>query len=454
MVPCEKILETAMREGASLIGLSGLITPSLDEMVHVAHEMQRLGLALPLLIGGATTSPAHTSVKIDPQYEGPVVYVKDASRSVGVCQSLVTEGTRAEFVARAKEEHAQRREQHKGKKIKAPQLTLGAARTNRFPIDWRAYQPPRPAVLGVRAFDDYPLEELLRYIDWMPFFNAWEFSGKFPDILTDPVVGETASTLYADARRMLKTLIAEKWIQARGVIGLFPANSVDDDDVEVYADDSRQRVVARLHFLRQQKGKPGGQSHDCLADFVAPKSSGVPDYVGGFAVTAGIGIEPHVARFEAAHDDFSAILLKALADRLAEAFAERMHERVRREFWGYARDERLMNAQLIREEYRGIRPAPGYPACPDHTEKATLWRLLDAERNAGIRLTESFAMYPAAAVSGCYFSHPEARYFAVGKIDLDQVQNYASRKGIPLSEAERWLAPNLGYGTGTDADAA
>jgi 5-methyltetrahydrofolate--homocysteine methyltransferase len=454
MVPCAKILETALREGATLIGLSGLITPSLDEMVHVAHEMQRLGLTLPLLIGGATTSPAHTSVKIDPQYEGPVIYVKDASRSVGVCQSLVTEGARAEFVARAKEDHAQRREQHKGKKIKAPQLTLGAARANRFQVDWQAYQPPRPALLGVRAFEDYPLEELLRYIDWMPFFNAWEFSGKFPDILTDPVVGETASNLYADARRMLKTLIAEQWLHARAVIGLFPANSVDDDDVEVYADESRERVIARLHFLRQQKGKPSGQSHDCLADFVAPKSSGVADYIGGFAVTAGIGIEPHVERFQAAHDDYSAILLKALADRLAEALAERMHERVRREFWGYARDERLLNPQLIREEYRGIRPAPGYPACPDHTEKATLWQLLDAERNAGIRLTESFAMYPAAAVSGCYFSHPEARYFAVGKIDFDQVQNYASRKGIPLSEAERWLAPNLGYGTDSDADAA
>ncbi|HEY4645260.1 MAG TPA: methionine synthase [Steroidobacteraceae bacterium] len=453
MVPCDKILETARREGASLIGLSGLITPSLDEMVHVAHEMQRLDLRLPLLIGGATTSPAHTSVKIDPQYEGPVVYVKDASRSVGVCQSLITEATRGEFVARIKEEHAQRREQHRGKKIKAPQLTLGEARANRFSIDWHTYQPPRPTLLGVRAFDDYPLQELLRYIDWMPFFNAWEFSGKYPDILTDPVVGESAGNLYADARRMLKTLIAEQWVHARGVIGLFAANSVDDD-VEVYADDSRQRVIARLHFLRQQKGKPSGQSHDCLADFVAPKASGVADYIGAFAVTTGLGIEQHVERFQAAHDDYSAILLKALTDRLAEAFAERLHERVRREFWGYARDERLMNPELIREEYRGIRPAPGYPACPDHTEKATLWRLLDVERNAGIRLTESFAMYPAAAVSGCYFSHPEARYFAVGKIDLDQVQNYASRKEISLQEAERWLAPIVGYGTDSDADAA
>jgi 5-methyltetrahydrofolate--homocysteine methyltransferase len=454
MVSCEKILETARREGADLIGLSGLITPSLDEMVHVAHEMQRLDFQVPLLIGGATTSPAHTSVKIDPQYEGPVVYVKDASRSVGVCQSLVGASTRDDFIARAKEDHAQRREQHRGKKVKAPQLNLGQARANRARIDWMSYQPPRPAFLGVRAFDDYPLEELVRYIDWMPFFNAWEFGGKFPDILTDPVVGEATCNLYADARRMLKTLIAQRWVKARAVIGLFPANSVDEDDIEVYADESREQVIARFHHLRQQKGKPAGQSHDCLADFIAPKTSGVPDYIGGFAVTAGVGLEEHVTRFQAAHDDYSAILVKALTDRLAEAFAERLHERVRREFWGYARDEKLGNEELIRETYRGIRPAPGYPACPDHTEKATLWRLLDAERNSGIRLTESFAMYPTAAVSGCYFSHPEARYFAVGKIDLDQVQNYASRKGIPLEEAQRWLAPNLGYETESDADAA
>jgi 5-methyltetrahydrofolate--homocysteine methyltransferase len=362
--------------------------------------------------------------------------------------------TRADFIARAKHEHAQRREQHRGKRVKAPQLTLGQARANRYKIDWASYQPPRPAFLGVRAFDDYPLEELVRYIDWMPFFNAWEFAGKFPDVLTDPAVGEATCNLYADARRMLKTLIAERWVKARGVIGLFPANSVDEDDIEVYADESRTQVIARLHHLRQQKGKPAGQSHDCLADFVAPKASGIPDYIGAFAVTAGLGVDEHVARFQAAHDDYSGIIVKALTDRLAEAFAERLHERVRREFWGYAREEKLSNDELIREAYSGIRPAPGYPACPDHTEKATLWRLLDIERNAGMRLTESFAMYPAAAVSGCYFSHPEARYFAVGKIDLDQVQNYASRKGIPLEEAQRWLAPNLGYETDSDADAA
>jgi len=454
MVPAEKILETARREGADLIGLSGLITPSLDEMVHVAREMQRQDLKLPLLIGGATTSPAHTSVKIDPQYAGPVIYVKDASRSVGVCQSLVTAEIRGNFIARAKEDHAHRREQHRGKKTKSPQHSLGQARANKARIDWSRYQPPRPTFLGVRAFDDYPLEELTHYIDWMPFFNAWEFSGKFPDILTDPTVGEAASSLYADARRLLKTVIAEKWLVARGVIGLFPANSVDDDDIEVYADDSRQRVIAKLHHLRQQKGKPPGQSHDCLADFVAPRPSGAADYIGAFAVTAGIGIEEHVRRFEAAHDDYRAIILKALADRFAEAFAERLHERVRRELWGYAPAERLGNEQLIREEYTGIRPAPGYPACPDHTEKATVWRLLDVDRRAGIQLTESFAMYPTAAVSGWYFSHPDARYFAVGKIDLDQVQNYASRKGIPVAEAQRWLSPNLGYDTDPDADAA
>jgi 5-methyltetrahydrofolate--homocysteine methyltransferase len=306
----------------------------------------------------------------------------------------------------------------------------------------------------VRVFDDYSLEDLTRYIDWMPFFNAWEFGGKFPDILTDAKVGEQASNLYADARRMLKQIIRERWLIARGVTGLFPANSVDDDDVEVYTDESRTRVLARLHFLRQQKGKPAGQPHLALADFVAPKASGRRDYIGAFAVTAGIGIEPHLERFAKAHDDYSSIMLKALADRLAEAFAERLHERVRREFWGYAPEERLSNEQLIREDYRGIRPAPGYPACPDHTEKATLWKLLDPTANAGIQLTESYAMYPTAAVSGWYFSHPGSHYFAVGKIDLDQVQNYAARKKIGLEEAQRWLSPNLGYDSDPDADAA
>ncbi|MGH8140866.1 MAG: methionine synthase [Steroidobacteraceae bacterium] len=444
MVPCDKILDAARRENADYIGLSGLITPSLDEMVHVAKEMQRQGLQIPLLIGGATTSPAHTSVKIAPQYHSPVIYVKDASRSVGVCQTLSTQTTRAEYLAKVNEDHARRREQHAGKKTKAPEVSIGQARSNRRRIDWAAYRPVRPRAPGVQVFDNYPLKELLAYVDWMPFFNAWEFTGKFPDILTDPVVGEAASNLYDDVRRMLKQVTAESWLGVRAVVGLFPANSVGDD-VEIYTGEERNEVLTTLTFLRQQKGKSPGQPHECLADYVAPKSSGVRDHLGAFAVTAGIGIEEHLARFERGHDDYSSIMLKALADRLAEAAAEHFHERVRREHWGYSAQETLTNAQLIREEYPGIRPAPGYPACPDHTEKAKLWQLLNAEHNAGIRLTESYAMYPTAAVSGWYFGHPEAHYFGVGKIDRDQVENYAQRKGLALGEMERWLSPNLGY---------
>jgi 5-methyltetrahydrofolate--homocysteine methyltransferase len=450
MVPADRILETARREGAEMIGLSGLITPSLDEMVHVAREMKRQGFEVPLLIGGATTSPAHTAVKIDPEYDGPVAYVKDASRAVGVCQSLVTPEHRAQFVAKLKSGHAERREQHKGRKVKAPAFTLAEARANRFRCDWAAYRPPVPKMAGVRRFENLPLDELVRYIDWMPFFNAWEFAGKFPDVLTDPVVGEAASNLYADARRMLKQMISERWVQANAVIGFFPANSVDDD-IEVYADESRAQVRHQLHHLRQQKPKPAGQPHYALSDFVAPRDSGVKDWIGAFAVTTGIGLDDKVREFEARHDDYSSIMLKALADRLAEALAERMHERARREFWGYAPEERFTNDQLVREEYRGIRPAPGYPACPDHTEKATLWRMLDVEKTAGIQLTESFAMYPTAAVSGWYFSHPEARYFQVGRIDADQVADYAQRKGMALAEAERWLAPLIGYEVAADA---
>ena len=446
MVPCEKILETARRENVDFIGLSGLITPSLDEMVHVAKEMQRQNFTIPLLIGGATTSPAHTAVKIAPQYKLPVVYVKDASRSVGVCQTLTTAATRDAFIEKVNEEHQRRREQHASKKVKTPEVSLAQARANRRRIEWPSFSPTRPRVLGIQAFDDYPLSELLGYVDWMPFFNAWEFAGKFPDILSDPKVGEAASNLYADARRLLKQLIAERWLQARAVIGLFPANSVGDD-VEIYTDESRTEVAMRLSFLRQQKGKPPGQPHECLADYVAPKSSGVADYFGAFAVTAGVGIEEHVARFEKAHDDYSSIMLKALADRLAEASAEHFHERVRREFWGYSGQETLTNQELIHEEYRGIRPAPGYPACPDHTEKAKLWTLLDPERNAGVRLTESFAMYPTAAVSGWYIGHPDSHYFAIGKIDRDQVEDYAQRKGMSVDEAQRWLGPSLGYET-------
>jgi len=444
MVPCAKILETAKRENVDFIGLSGLITPSLDEMVNVAKEMQRQNYVVPLLIGGATTSPAHTSVKIAPQYRSPVVYVKDASRSVGVCQTLSNPSARQAFIAKNDEEHERRRQQHAGKKVKVPEVSLAQARANRRRIDWTAFAPTTPRSLGIQTFDDYPLNELLGYVDWMPFFNAWEFAGKFPDILSDPTVGEAASALYDDARRLLKQVITEKWLKARAVIGLFPANSVGDD-VEIYTDETRTEVAMRVSFLRQQKGKGPGLPHECLADYVAPKSSGVRDYFGAFAVTAGIGIEEHVARFEKAHDDYSSIMLKALADRLAEASAEHFHERVRRELWGYAGQETLTNQQLIQEEYRGIRPAPGYPACPDHTEKAKLWKLLDVERNAGIKITESFAMYPTAAVSGWYIGHPDSRYFALGKIDRDQVEDYARRKGVSVAEVEKWLGPNLGY---------
>jgi 5-methyltetrahydrofolate--homocysteine methyltransferase len=444
MVAADRILDVARRENAALIGLSGLITPSLDEMVHVAREMKRQGFEVPLLIGGATTSPAHTSVKIAPEYGEPIVHVKDASRAVGVCQTLVTPELKKPFAAKLALEHEQRREQHARKSVKQPELSIAEARANRVRIDWSAARPVAPLRPGIQVFADYPLERLLDYVDWMPFFNAWEFAGRFPDLLTDPVVGEAASNLYADARRMLKTLIAGRWLGVSAVVGLFPANAVGDD-VEVYADEARSRVVARLHFLRQQKGKPAGQPHECLADYVAPRESGVADWVGAFAVTAGTGIDAHVARFEASHDDYSSIMLKALADRFAEAAAEHFHERVRREFWGYAPAEQLTNEELIGEKYAGIRPAPGYPSCPDHTEKATLWRLLDVERSAGIRLTDSYAMLPTAAVSGWYFAHPAAHYFPLGKIARDQVEDYARRKGMTLQDAERWLAPSLGY---------
>jgi 5-methyltetrahydrofolate--homocysteine methyltransferase len=379
-----------------------------------------------------------------------VAYVKDASRAVGVCQALVTVDQRAEYTRKLKAGHAERREQHSGRRTKGPAHSLQQARENRYRCDWSAYRPPVPRLMGLRSFENIPLEELVRYIDWMPFFNAWEFAGRFPDILTDPVVGEAASNLYTEARRMLKQLVAERWVRANAVIGLFPANS-RDEEIEVYSEESRDRIEWRLQHLRQQKAKPAGQPHYSLADFIAPRNSGVSDWIGAFAVTAGIGLDEKVREFEARHDDYGSIMLKALADRLAEALAERMHERVRREFWGYAPEERFTNDQLVREDYRGIRPAPGYPACPDHTEKAKLWQMLDVERNASIRLTESFAMHPTASVSGWYFSHPEATYFAVGRIDTDQVEDYARRKGMTVKEAERWLAPVIGYGASADA---
>ncbi|MBT5220419.1 MAG: dihydropteroate synthase, partial [Woeseia sp.] len=453
MVSCEKILEAARRENAQIIGLSGLITPSLDEMVHVASEMQRLGFELPLLIGGATTSPAHTAVKIEPNYEGPVIYVKDASRAVGVAQALTEEDTRLALVQKTREENSKRRERHAGKTRLAPQLTLQQARDNRLEIDWNTYVPPTPTFTGTRVFEDIDLAILKNYIDWMPFFNAWEFHGKFPAILSDKVVGDAARSLFSDASVMLDKIIAEKWLQARAVLGFFPANAVDKDDIRVFEDDNRADELTRLCHLRQQRSKPKGQAHYCLSDFIAPEQSGVNDYIGGFAVTAGIGIDQHVERFEADLDDYSSIMLKALADRLAEALAEYMHERTRKEFWAYDSDESLKTNELISEQYRGIRPAPGYPACPDHTEKGTLWRLLDVEQSIGLELTDSFAMFPTAAVSGFYFSHPESRYFSVGQISRDQAESFASRKNLSVAEAERWLAPNLGYDP-AKADAA
>jgi 5-methyltetrahydrofolate--homocysteine methyltransferase len=445
MVSCEKILEAAKRENAHFVGLSGLITPSLDEMVHVASEMERLGFDLPLLIGGATTSPAHTAVKIEPQYEGPVIYVKDASRSVGVAQALVQPDTRERLVRKTRDENAKRRERHAGKSRLAPQLSLRQARNNKHVIDWSADAPVKPSFIGQKILQDIDLAELKKYIDWMPFFNAWEFHGKYPDILSDKVVGEAARNLFGDASIMLNKIIDEKWLQARAVFGIYPANATGDDDLKIYSDDDRGTELMRLCHLRQQRSKPQGQAHYCLADFVAPEKTGIDDYIGAFAVTAGIGIDEHVARFEADHDDYSSILLKALADRLAEASAEYLHKRVRKEYWGYDNSEKLTNDDLIAEAYRGIRPAPGYPACPDHTEKGKLWQLLGVETAIGLQITESYAMFPTAAVSGFYFSHPDCRYFSVGKISRDQIESFAERKGMSVAEAEKWLSPNLGY---------
>ncbi len=443
MVSSERILEAARNENADMIGLSGLITPSLDEMVHVAREMTRRRFDLPLLIGGATTSPAHTSVKIDPEYEGAVVYVKDASRSVGVAQKLISKTDRSAYIAEIKADCRKRRDLHAGRADTAAYLSLAEARANAIRLNWKQYVPPAPHLSGVRVLNDIALADLEPYIDWMPFFNAWEFHGKFPAILQDPVVGDAASSLYADAKEMLAQIIAEQWLEARAVIGLFPANRSGADDIVLYSDPARTETLATLHHLRQQRAKSAGQANRCLADFVAP--AGVADYLGAFACTAGIGIDARVREFEAAHDDYNAILLKALADRLAEACAEWLHERVRREYWGYAADEQLDSAGLIAENYSGIRPAPGYPACPDHTEKGTLWQLLDVEKNTGITLTESYAMLPTAAVSGWYFSHPDASYFSVGKVGRDQIEDYARRKGEPVATAERWLASILGY---------
>jgi 5-methyltetrahydrofolate--homocysteine methyltransferase len=440
MVPCDKILHAAKEHGAQAIGLSGLITPSLEEMAHVASEMQRQGFDVPLLIGGATTSRAHTAIKIAPNYESPVVYVPDASRAVGVVTKLLSIDHAADFKAEVAADYEKVRAQHANKKG-VTLVSLEAARANALPFTGMPVQPKKT---GVTVLKDIDLATLAEYIDWGPFFQTWDLAGAYPKILDDATVGEAARNVFKDGQAMLKQLIAEKWIGANAVFGLWPANRVGDD-VELYTDESRTQVLATTHHLRQQHERPSGKPHYCLADFVAPRveNGGAPDWTGAFAVTAGLGIEKKLAEFEATHDDYHAIMLKSLADRLAEACAEWLHARVRKEYWGYAAGEGLSNAQLIREEYQGIRPAPGYPACPDHTEKGTIFALLDAPANAGMGLTEAYAMTPAAAVSGWYFAHPGAQYFAVQKIGRDQLEDWAARKGMPVDEAARWLAPIL-----------
>ncbi|HUP90687.1 MAG TPA: methionine synthase [Solimonas sp.] len=462
MVPAQKILDTAREWKADIIGLSGLITPSLDEMVHFAKEMTRQGVNLPLLIGGATTSRAHTAVKISPQYAGPVVWVKDASRSVPVAAALLSDEQRAKLLAEVQKDYEGIRKRH-AQREQEKFVALDSARKNRTPIQWQGYHPPRPRMLQqqapesgnqgheqhatqfVRVFTDYPLDELRDYIDWQPFFITWEMKGRFPDILNNPATSDAARKLWADAQAMLDRIVAEKWLGARAVLGLFPASAVGADDLEVYRDESRAEVMATLHHLRQQGEHRPGIPHRSLADYVAPKDSDLHDYVGAFAVSTGFGCAERVAQFKHDNDDYNAILLESIADRLAEALAERLHQRVRKEFWGYAIDEHLPGEALIAEQYQGIRPAPGYPACPEHSEKATLWQLLEVEKNIGMQLTESMAMYPAAAVSGWYFAHPESQYFVLGRIARDQVADYAKRKGWTKAQAEKWLAPNLGY---------
>ena len=446
MVPSQTILETAREQKVDIIGLSGLITPSLDEMCHVAAEMEREGFEIPLLIGGATTSQVHTAVKIDPNYNrGQTIYVPDASRAVGVTSNLLSETGYEDYVARVRQDYARVAEGHaRGRKTKQ-RASLDDARRNKVKIDWSSYVPPEPTFTGTRVFGDVDLNVLRPFIDWTPFFSTWEMKGQYPRILEDDKYGEAARSLFEDAQTMLDQMIGEKWLTANGVVGLWPANSVGDDDIELYTDENRTQRLALLHSLRQQMARSTGRANTALADFVAPKDTGLADYIGGFAVTTGLGEEPHLKRFEDGHDDYSKIMLKALADRLAEAFAEMMHQKVRKELWAYAADETLGNEELIAEKYQGIRPAPGYPAQPDHTEKQTLFDLLDAEAKAGIKLTESYAMWPGAAVSGFYFSHPDSHYFGVGKIERDQAADYARRKGWDLSEAERWLAPILNY---------
>jgi 5-methyltetrahydrofolate--homocysteine methyltransferase len=446
MVPAEKILHAAIAEQADIVGLSGLITPSLDEMCHVAAEMERQGFEVPLLIGGATTSRVHTAVKIHPNYKrGQAIYVNDASRAVGVVSALMARGTRPRYVADIRGEYARIAAAHARGEENKQRLSLAAARANALRLDWSgSYAPPAPRLLGTRTFVDIPIAELIDYIDWTPFFATWELTGKYPAILNDPTLGEAARSLYADAQEMLQRMIAEGWFRTRAVIGFWPAHG-DGDDILVFDNEARKTPIAALHTLRQQLARREGRANVALSDFVAPRASGLADYIGAFAVTAGIGEDAVVERFKHANDDYSAIMAKALADRLAEALTEHMHQRVRREFWGYDPGEALSNADLIAERYPGIRPAPGYPAQPDHTEKGTLFALLGGESAIGVKLTESFAMWPGASVCGLYFSHPESYYFGVGKIERDQVEDYARRKDKTLAETERWLAPILNY---------
>ena len=442
MVPCAKILQTARDEKVDIIGLSGLITPSLEEMAYVAREMEREGLTIPLLIGGATTSRVHTAVKIEPGYSGPTVYVQDASRSVGVCSSLLSDDLKTGFVHDVKVEYEKIRIDRKGRKAESKRHTLAEARQHGLKTDWQTYAPPRPCLPGLKVFKDYPLADISAYIDWTPFFQTWELAGRYPQILDDAIVGVQARELWRDAQALLDTVVREKWLTAKAVAGLWPA-AQEGDDIAVSDPARPGRRLATLHTLRQQADKPDTRPNLALADFIAPAGHG--DWIGAFAVNAGIGLDAHVARFEAAHDDYNAILLKALADRFAEAAAEWLHREVRTRLWGYAPDEAIDNEALIREDYRGIRPAPGYPACPEHSEKRTIFDLLSAETRIGLSLTENFAMHPASAVSGLYFSHPDSQYFVVGRLSREQVHDYARRKGLGLEQAERWLAPNLDY---------
>jgi len=456
MVPAQKILEVARAEKVDVIGLSGLITPSLDEMCHVAAEMEREGFDIPLMIGGATTSRIHTAVKVHPNYRrGQAIYVTDASRAVGVVSNLISETSKDKYIADIRDEYAKMAAAHANARSSRDRQTLDAARAHKLKIDWEGYSPKKPSFLGTKVLEDYPLEKLVPFIDWTPFFATWELTGHYPQILKDDKMGEAAQALFDDAQEMLAQMVSEKWLKASAVIGFWPANQIGTDDIELYTDDSRKERLTVLHSLRQQMARgTSDRANMALADFIAPKETGIADYIGGFAVTSGHGEDEVAKRFEEKNDDYKAILSKALADRLAEAFAEHLHARVRREFWGYAADEQLSNEEMIAEKYQGIRPAPGYPAQPDHTEKRTLFDLLDAEKAAGIKLTESFAMWPGAAVSGLYFSHPQAEYFGVGRIERDQVKDYAARKGMTLAECERWLAPILNYTPGSDEAAA